>query len=86
MENFDFRTLTAPLATIFFVLGLSLLIWPGAFKRLNRVTKKWISTRKILRPLEIPREIDEHLFKIRKVTGIVLLALALFFLYVYKKF
>jgi len=68
------------LAALAFVSGSSFLLFPNRLNALTLFLNKRVSLRKLLRPLEIPREADEKIYKIRKVLGVAALvcSLALF--------
>ena len=70
---------------IFLLVALFFLLWSDLLRRLNESLKKWISTRKLTEPLEIMRDIDEQIFKMRKIIGSLSLILAAFYVYFYIK-
>ncbi len=65
------------LAALVFISGWSFLLFPNRLNILTLFLNKRVSLRKLLRPLEIPREADEKIYKIRKVLGAAALACSL---------
>lgn len=84
-EMTAFKNVVGLLALISVATALLLLIWPDRFKRINNYLKKWFSTRRLIKPLEMQKDIDEQIFKMRNLIGTLLLVLAVFFVYMYIK-
>ncbi len=57
--------------------SLALFFIPKLFSRFNKVMKIWLSTRKLLRLLEIPIDIDGWIFAHRWLMGSILFILSL---------
>ncbi|NQU67381.1 MAG: hypothetical protein HQ510_05505 [Candidatus Marinimicrobia bacterium] len=54
-------------------LGLVLILKPDLIGSLNRNLSQWISTRRLTRPLGVPRETTEYFMKYNTVLGWILL-------------
>lgn len=72
-------------AIICFIFAFLLLIWPDAFVKLNLFLKKWVSTDKFEKELNRTHDIDAQLLNMRKVIGIIALALAFVFVLILLK-
>ncbi len=55
------------------IMAVFLLFFPKTLKRTNDFLNTWISTRKLLKPLEIVRNTDVKIYKTRKILGILFL-------------
>lgn len=64
------------------IIGVLLMLNSAMVFRWNEKMNLWISTRSLLRPLERPREIHHHLYRRHRVAGTLLMASALYALYV----
>ncbi|MEW6100716.1 MAG: hypothetical protein AB1481_00260 [Candidatus Omnitrophota bacterium] len=81
MENFPNKDFIGLLSIIYIVVGLFFLLWPALLKRINDYTKVWISSRKLTRPLDMMRDIDEKILQMGKVIGVLSLLLGLVFIF-----
>jgi len=79
------KTVVKSMAIICFVLAFLLLIWPSLFINMNVFLKKWFSTAKFEKELNRTRDIDAQLLNMRKVIGVIALALALVFILILLK-
>ncbi|MDD5484012.1 MAG: hypothetical protein PHP98_10275 [Kiritimatiellae bacterium] len=68
------------LAILCLILAVLLLVCPGVFSRINRVSKIWFPTERLEKELNRTRDIDAQLLKIRRILGVIALALAFVFL------
>ena len=57
--------------------SLAIFFIPNLFSRFNKTMKIWLSTRKLLRLLEIPIDIDGWIFAHRWLIGSILFILSL---------
>lgn len=62
-------------------IGLWMLFSPATTLRANDYLNKWISTRLMMRPLDMPRTTERFFYKHHRVVGILLLAGAAYTLY-----
>lgn len=62
--------------------GLSLLLGKPWVLRLNERTKRWVSTREALRPMDVQRDIEPYVYRWNVLVGLLLAAGAAFILYV----
>ncbi|OGT50834.1 MAG: hypothetical protein A3E84_04930 [Gammaproteobacteria bacterium RIFCSPHIGHO2_12_FULL_42_13] len=60
------------LVVLAFIVGLCLIFAPKWVFLLNNYSKRWISTHKMLRPLEIPIDMEEVFSRYSKTLGIIL--------------
>ena len=74
------KTIVKCLATICIILACLLLIWPNLLIKMNLFSKTWFSTAEFEQKLNRTRDIDTHLLNMRKVLGIIAIALALVFI------
>ncbi|MFQ6677173.1 MAG: hypothetical protein ACE5D0_02530 [Fidelibacterota bacterium] len=63
------------------IVGASLIFIPDSFRGWNNKLNHWYSSRKSLKPFEIMRETDSHVYKHNKIWGWVMLACSGIFLY-----
>ncbi len=72
-------------AIVAFVVGLMLFVAPHQLERLRAISDRWITLRKLLKPLEIPRESDPFLYRHHQWVGAIttLLSLATLYLLLY---
>ena len=54
-------------------IAMFLLFFPNTLKRTNDFLNNWVSTRKLLRPLEIPRNVDDKIYKRRRILATLFL-------------
>jgi len=73
------KTILKYSAIICFVLAFLLLIRPDVFSRANMYCKKWFSTTKFEKELNRTRDVDAQLLGMRRVIGIIAVALAIIF-------
>lgn len=86
MFDFTHKNNMVLLAVTYIIIALFFFIWPQILKRINILSKIWISTRKLTKPLDMMRDVDEQIFKISRVIGALSLILALIFIYLYRKY
>ncbi len=65
------------------IISVFLLIFPGSLKRTNDFLNKRISTRKLTKPLEIIKNIDDKIYEKRKMLGILSLIIVSFLIHCY---
>ncbi|MGQ0651577.1 MAG: hypothetical protein ACT4P4_04785 [Betaproteobacteria bacterium] len=63
-------------------MGLLLLLRPQTAFRISEVMNRWISTRQAMRPLDNPISVERAIYRSHRLIGLLLLAGALFTLYV----
>ena len=73
-----FKNAAGVLSILAFLSGLSFLVFPSFLKRSSIFLNKWFSLRRPLKFLEIPRNIDDKIYLMRKVVGTLALATSLF--------
>lgn len=59
-----------------FLVGALMVLAPQRLADLFRISNRWISTRRMTKPLEIPRPTDRALLRYPRVLGVILLASA----------
>jgi len=64
-----------------FVAGMFLLLSPQKVIRLRQLTDQWITPRKLLKPLEIPRDCDPFLYRNHQWVGAIAILLSTTTLY-----
>ena len=63
------------------VVGSTLLVRPGGLREFEDRTNHWMSLRKTLKPVEVPRAgVDEYVFRYANRVGVLLLAGSLYIL------
>lgn len=83
MEVIVFKNIVGLLAIVCVITALLLLICPDWFKRINNYLKIWISTRKFMKPLEVPKYVDDQIFAKHNILGILLLVITAIFACMY---
>ena len=73
----------ALMAAFSFIVALLFLVWPNFLKRVNVGGKRWLSTRKLTKALDIERDIDDKIFNLSKPIGAIALVVALGLTYLY---
>jgi hypothetical protein len=72
IESFMLISLAGALFAV--AVGLLLLLRPGLLSGLEQGTNQWLSLRKTLKPVEIPRSgVDEYVFRNGRLAGTLLL-------------
>lgn len=73
------------LAAVAAILGLVTSLWmllsPTSFARLEEIASRSFSLRRSMRPLEISRNIDRHIYRHHKLFGLVVILASTFTLY-----
>jgi hypothetical protein len=64
------------------IVGAIVAIRPDALNRLKAASEKRVSMRRATRPLDIPRNVDRVFYRHHKAYGAIVVALAVFLLYV----
>lgn len=64
-----------------FLYGLIALLFPKQIIALNRTMNNWVSMRRRLKPLEVPRIQEQRLYHHHRILGLLLLTGSLFTLY-----
>jgi hypothetical protein len=64
-----------------FLYGLIALLFPNQIIALNRTMGCWVSMRRSLKPLEVPRQQEQRLYHHHRTLGLLLLFSSLFILY-----
>ncbi len=70
METVILKNIIAVLVVINLLTALFILFCPKVLRRLNDFLNIRVSTRRLLRPLEIVRNIDVQIYKRHKILGI----------------
>ena len=74
-EVIDFIVMVLIAGNLFAVLvGVLMMVAPGRLDAWTRLGNTWISTRKLLKPLEVSRDTDTAMLRYPRVLGAVLLA------------
>ncbi len=74
-EVIDFIIMVLIAGNLFAVLiGVMMVVAPGRLDAWSRLGNTWISTRKLLKPLEVSRDTDTAMLRYPRVLGAVLLA------------
>ncbi|GAF85485.1 unnamed protein product [marine sediment metagenome] len=68
------------LGIVFFLMSLFLLFMPVQVRQFNDFSKKWISVRRVLRCMEITKNVDDKFFSKIKLIGSVSLVLTVVYL------
>ena len=70
METIILKNIIAVLVVINLLTALFILFYPRTLRRLNDFLNIWVSTRRLLRPLEVVKSIDDQIYKRHKILGI----------------
>lgn len=81
MANSTVGLVLEVLSVACFTSSIFLLFFPGIFKRVNEISKIWISTRKFTKELDVMRDVDAPLIKGCRLLGLFALALSAFLMY-----
>lgn len=63
------------------IFGFGLFMGQGWAARLNVSMRRWVSTREMLRPLEVPRDINPHILRWHRGAGFFLILAGAYVLY-----
>lgn len=61
--------------------GAALILRPHWLVRLSKITNRWVSTRRLDKTLERPINLDQWFYRYNRVSGILMLAGAVFIIY-----
>ena len=78
-----YKTIITTLGVTYLITAVLLLFMSNWLIHVNRVLKRWVSMQKVAKALDTVRDIDEHIFGMRKVLGILSLGIGLLFLLVF---
>lgn len=62
-------------------IGIWILVRPETFLRANKFLSQWYTTRKITKPLMVPRRTERFVYRYHRVLGFFIVACALYVLY-----
>ena len=74
---------TGLMAVFSLAVALLFLVCPNYLRNLNAGSKKWISTRKLTKALDIERDVDDKILSLSKPIGTIALVVAIILIYLY---
>lgn len=81
-----YKVIILMLAIAYLIFAALFLKWSNLLTRLNEASKKWISTDKLDKELNLIRDIDPGIMKKRRFFGLTCIAIAALFIFLYIKY